>query len=330
MTLTSTTLTPALQADFNAARHGDQGAFARLVDATQRMVASVALAVTRDVQLSEDIAQETYLKAWHKLAAMNHPDSFLPWLRQVTRNQAIDHVRRRRHQELALGESDARLLHAADPGPGPETSLHNDEQSALLARALDEIPDECREVLLLFYREGQSSRQVADLLGLSDGAVRKRLQRARDVLQAGLLAQVGEVARSSAPGVAFTAMVAATLTTGPAKAGAAGAATATASKWLLGAIGSAVAALAVVLAAVAWEVRYYVIRARNPVERRELLVHGIAFGVLMASFVGVLVWSKHGQWSFARTLTVSAVYSLAIIAMGVRRHRIHRRHRPDR
>lgn len=330
MTMTSATLNPALEADFLAARRGDQDAFARLVTATQRMVASVALAVTRDIQLSEDIAQETYLKAWHKLAAMKHPDSFLPWLRQVTRHQAIDHLRRRRHQELSLGETDARIVHAVDHGPGPEASLQDIEQSAMLARALDQIPDESREVLLLFYREGQSSRQVADLLGLTDGTVRKRLQRARDALQAGLLAQVGEVARSSAPGLAFTALVATTLTTGPAKAGAAGAATATAGKWVLGAIGSAIAALALVLAAVVWEVRQYVTRARNPVERRELLIHGILYGVLMASLVGMWAWSKYQQWTFATTLAVSAVYSLAIIAMGIRRHRIHRRHRPGR
>ena len=327
--MTVTPLNPVLEADFTAAQRGDQDAFARLVRATQRMVASVALAVTRDIQLSEDIAQETYLKAWHKLAAMNHPDSFLPWLRQVTRNQAIDHVRRRRHQEIVLGESDTRMLEAHHQGPGPEASLHGMEQSAMLARALDEIPDESREVLLLFYREGQSSRQVADLLGLSDGAVRKRLQRARDVLQAGLLAQVGEVARSSAPGVAFTAVVAASLASAPATAGAATAAGATAGKWALGAIGSALAALALVLGAVVWEARYYVGRARNPLERRELLAHAILFGALMGSFVGVLLLSKHQDWTFATTLTVSAVYSLAIIGMGVRRHRIHRRHRPE-
>ncbi|MDQ3206862.1 MAG: sigma-70 family RNA polymerase sigma factor, partial [Pseudomonadota bacterium] len=207
MTLAPTSSSPALQADFAAARDGDAQAFARVVQATQRMVASVALAVTRDVQLSEDIAQETYLKAWHKLGAMHHADSLLPWLRQVTRNQAIDHVRRRRHQELALVPDDARLVDAADDGPGPEAALHAGEQAGMLALALDAIPDESRETLLLFYREGQSSRQVAGLLGLSDAAVRKRLQRAREALQSEMLKQVGDIARHSAPGAAFTALV---------------------------------------------------------------------------------------------------------------------------
>lgn len=50
----------------------------------------------------------------------------------------------------------------------------------------------------------------------------------------------------------------------------------------------------------------------------------------MTSFVGVLLWSKHHGWRPSTTLAVAAAYSLAIVLMGVRRHRIHRRHRPDR
>lgn len=328
----STPLNPVLENDFFAARRGDRDAFARLVGATQRTVASIALAVTRDLPLSEDIAQETYLEAWQRLSTLQQPASLLPWLRQVTRNRAIDHVRRRRHDASPVALSEARLLDVAQGGPGPEASLVERQQAELLAQALDALPDESREVLVLFYREGQSSRHVAALLGLSDGAVRKRLQRAREVLQAGVLAQVGEVARNSAPGLAFATLVVAAL--GPAKAGAATVATstgtATAGKWVLGALGSALAALALVLGAVFWEVRHYVTRARNPLERRELLRHGIAYGAVMASFVGVLFWSRHGQWARGTLLAVAGLYALAIIGLGIRRARIHRRHRPGR
>ena len=325
MTLRATASPIVPEADFLAARRGDRDAFARLVTATQRTVASVALAVTRDIQLSEDIAQETYLKAWQKLSTMRNAESFLPWLRQVTRNRAIDHVRRRGYQELLPGEDDARLSGAVHDGPGPEASLQAEQQSRLLAGALDTVPDESREVLLLFYREGQSSRQVAALLGLSDGAVRKRLQRARDALESELWAQVGDAARNSAPGLAFATLVVGAL--GPTEAGAATAATASAGKWALGAIGAVFAAIAVVLGAVYWEVSRYVARARNPVERRELVRHGILYAVLMASFVAMLSWSKHAGWADATLLAVSAGYALAIIALGVWRARIHRRHR---
>lgn len=329
LSFASSTAAPALQADFAAARGGDAQAFARLVSATQRMVASVALAVTRDVQLSEDIAQETYLKAWRKLGDMQHAESLLPWLRQVTRHLAIDHLRRRRHQPLALLPDDPRWLETADAGPEPDAAAHADEQAVMLAAALDAIPDDSRETLLLFYREGQSSRQVASLLGLSDAAVRKRLQRAREALQSEMLSRVGEISRHSAPSLAFTASVVAMMAGAPAQAAAATATVggATAAKWTLGALGSAMAAFGLVLGAVAWEVRSYVVRARNPVERRELLVHGAIYAAVMASFVGMLFWFRQGAWGDGRILAVSAVYAVIIIGLGVRRHFIHRRHR---
>ncbi|MFP7723549.1 RNA polymerase sigma factor [Lysobacter sp. A3-1-A15] len=327
MNETATTMNPVGHADFLAAQRGDRNAFARLVLATQKTVASVALAVTRDVQLSEDIAQDTFVKAWQRIGSMQDPESLLPWLRQVTRNGAIDHVRRRRHQEVALDVDDPRMVGATACGPEPDTWMDHRQRSEQLARALDAVPDDSREVLLLFYREGQSSRHVAALLGLSDGAVRKRLQRARDALQSELLAQVGEVARHSAPGLAFAALVVGSL--GPREA-AATTATAAGGKWALGALGSVLAALALVLGAVMIDVRLAMRRARTSAERSALLRHGLLYAAVMASFVGMLFWSSHADWSQARLLAVSGLYSLVIIALGVGRARIHRRHRRDR
>jgi RNA polymerase sigma factor (sigma-70 family) len=326
--MTSAALDAILEVDFPAAQRGDHDAFARLVRATQRMVASVALAVTRDVPLSEDIAQETYLIAWQKLAAMTDRDSFLPWLRQVARNRAIDQLRKRRYAELTLEHSDQRMAAVADEAD-PMDARKRAEQRELLAGALDEIPEDSREVLLLFYREGQSSRNVAELLGMSDGAVRKRLQRAREGLHAELLHAVGEVALRSAPGIAFTSSVLAPLAAGPGVAHATGAAAAgSTGKWLLGALGSVFAALGLVLAAVAWDVRIYLKKARNPAEHRALLQHGVVYGALMASYIGMLFWSKHANWSFTTTLRVSVGYSVAIFWLAMRRIRILRRHRP--
>lgn len=327
--MTAAILDAILEIDFPAAQRGDHHAFARLVRATQRMVASVALAVTRDVPLSEDIAQETYLIAWQKLAAMTHRDSFLPWLRQVARNRAIDQVRKRRYVEVTLDDGDQRDHTAVAEDAHPDDARQHEEQRELLARALDEIPESSREVLLLFYREGQSSRNVAELLGMSDSAVRKRLQRAREGLHVELLQAVGEVALRSAPGIAFTSSVIAPLAVGPGVAHATGAAVAgSAGKWLLGSLGSVFAALGLVLAAVAWEVRLYVKKARNPIEHRSLLLHGVVYAALMASYVGILFWSKHSNWSFTTTLLVAVCYSAAILWLAMRRIQIQRRHRP--
>ena len=83
------------------------------------------------------------------------------------------------------------------------------DENGLALRVFAEV--ESREALLLYYREGQSSKQVAMLLGLSDAAVRKRLQRARQSVRDDLLTRFSEFARSSAPSAAFAVGVTAAL-----------------------------------------------------------------------------------------------------------------------
>src|SRR6478735_3689408 len=85
-----------------AAAGGDQEAFSRLVTATSGVVSSISLAILRDFELSRDVSQDVFLTAWRDLRKLRNPASFLPWLRQLTRNRAHHvlrtHVRERRRQ----------------------------------------------------------------------------------------------------------------------------------------------------------------------------------------------------------------------------------------
>lgn len=194
-----------------AAASGDRDAYGRIVVACQNMVTAIALAITRDVPSSEDIAQEAFLKAWQHLERLQSPDSFLPWLRQIARNLARDHLRAQGQRPLDGVNAELALAVAADPGPQPEQQLLQSEYEATATELIAALPDDSREALLLFYREGQSSQQVANLLGLSDAAVRKRLSRVRQQLRDDMLARFGEFARSSAPSAAFAVAVVAAL-----------------------------------------------------------------------------------------------------------------------
>ena len=71
---------------------------------------------------------------------------------------------------------------AADPSPTPSERLLQTEEERVASDIISSLPEDSREILLLFYREGQSSQQVADLLGMSDAAVRKRLSRALSLI----------------------------------------------------------------------------------------------------------------------------------------------------
>lgn len=208
---------------YPAAVRGDRDAYGRIVAGCQSTVTSIALAIVRDVPTSEDIAQEAFLSAWQNLRKLTNPASFLPWLRQITRNLARDHLRSQGQRRAPAGDIEAVLAAVADPKPGPSEKLAHAQEQAIAADVIDCIPEESREVLLLYYREGQSSRQVASLLGLQDAAVRKRLSRARQLVREALLQRLCEFARTTAPASAFTALVVSTLTVASPPVAAAGA-----------------------------------------------------------------------------------------------------------
>jgi hypothetical protein len=98
-----------------------------------------------------------------------------------------------------------------DSRPDAAEHLLAAEQRAVLREALGELPDDTREVLTLFYREGQSVAQVAALLELSEDAIKKRLSRARSALRHTVLERLGETLGATAPGAAFGMAVMAAL-----------------------------------------------------------------------------------------------------------------------
>ncbi|MEJ1096569.1 MULTISPECIES: sigma-70 family RNA polymerase sigma factor [unclassified Pseudoxanthomonas] len=216
------TLELMLEQELPAAARGNQAAYGRIVRACQNTVTAIALAITRDVQASEDIAQEAFIKAWQQLDKLKNSTSFLPWLRQITRNLARDHLRANSHRPLTGEGAEIAIGMAADPSPTPSEQLLLTEQEIVAADIISALPEESRETLLLYYREGQRSQQVADLLGLSDAAVRKRLSRARGCVREEMLKRFGEFARASAPSAVFaTTVCTALMVTAPAASAAA-------------------------------------------------------------------------------------------------------------
>jgi RNA polymerase sigma factor (sigma-70 family) len=122
-----------IRRELPAAARGDRDAYGRIVVACQNAVTAVALAITRDVPASEDIAQDAFLAAWQNLRRLQNPSSFLPWLRQITRNLARDHLRANRHRPLDGEGAEIAISLAADPSPTPVQQLVDDEREQAAA-----------------------------------------------------------------------------------------------------------------------------------------------------------------------------------------------------
>lgn len=313
--MTTDIIDQLIHRELPAAARGDRDAYGRIIVACQNAVTAVALAITRDVPTSEDIAQEAFLAAWQHLRRLQNPASFLPWLRQITRNLARDHLRAQRHRPLDSEIAEITIANAADPAPNPVQQLIADEREHAAAELISALPAESREVLLLFYREGQSSQQVANLLGLSDGAVRKRLSRARQSVRDDLLARFGEFARDTAPSVAFTMMLSTALTVASPPAAAAGILTAggalgakTLGKVLIGAAGSIGFAIVASFAGIYLGLRKQLPGAIDQTERMGLIRSAVINALGSIGFVVALLLLARYDTSWQMPVAATLVF----------------------
>ncbi|MGN6225656.1 RNA polymerase sigma factor [Pseudoxanthomonas sp.] len=304
MTAATAPLELTLRHEFPAAQRGDRDAYGRIIGACQNTVTAIAYAITRDVHASEDIAQEAFLKAWKHLGSLKNPDSLLPWLRQITRNLARDHLRAGQYRPMTGEAADIAIELATDTAPTPAERVLQTEQERVAADVIAALPEDSREVLLLYYRESQSSQQVAHLLGLTDAAVRKRLSRARGYVREELMKHFGEFARSSAPGAAFASAVLGALAVGaPPTAAAAvlGTGSALAGKGLLKVLGASFGAVAFGLiggiGAVWFGIRKQLREPFDAQERRGLILYGaVSTAMILLFVIGATALSKVPGW----------------------------------
>lgn len=182
-----------------ACRAGQLGAFAQLVERYQNLVCAVAFSATGDRGLSEDVGQETFVAAWKALPSLEDPTKLRGWLCQTARNVSKMALRKRR-REVAVEDD---VLERPSEAASALDGVVDREQAAIVQRALAEIPETYREPLVLFYREDQSIKQVADGLGLTEDAVKQRLSRGRQSLKQEIVDVLEHSLTSTRPRKAF-------------------------------------------------------------------------------------------------------------------------------
>ena len=198
------------------ARTGDTGAFAQIVRQYQSLVSGVLFSATGDFHKSEDFTQETFLIAWQKLGELRETDHLAAWLCTIARNLVHrSHRKPTIATEPLIDETGGRMPPAlASAALAPDAELLRQEQSDFVWSAIGNIEEKHRETLVLYYRGGQSVRDIASATESTEEAVRQRLVRARKSLKAKLEEMVGTILTDTAPGEAFTVGVLAVLSMG--------------------------------------------------------------------------------------------------------------------
>ena len=165
---------------------GDRWAFERLVRRHQTRLVNHLYRQTGQRELAFDLAQEVFLKVYTALPRFNPRYRFTTWLYRIATNRAIDLMRRKTVPLCSLDETDhdvPRHSTLADGAPAPDEILVYTELHQRLERAIDELPDDYRRLLLLRNRQHYRYDEIARITDLPIGTVKNRIFRARAILR---------------------------------------------------------------------------------------------------------------------------------------------------
>lgn len=171
---------------------GDNNAFGELVEIYQDRVYNLALRMSGNADDAFDLAQEAFFRAWRGLSGFQFESAFSTWLFRLTSNICLDWLRaKKRRPTVSLttldDEGEEVQMEIRDPGKGPEELLLAAEDRKALAKALNELPVEYREILTLRAINDLSYEEISRILNLREGTVKSRLSRARLALRNKLL-----------------------------------------------------------------------------------------------------------------------------------------------
>jgi len=183
---------------------GDTRAFGSLVERHQSLICGLAYSACGNVHVSEDLAQETFIAAWLQLRTLRERGNLRGWLCGIARHVINNFLRRQQRTPTAMAAEIDDTTHPVSAEPSPDESAIQEQESAMLWRTLQTLPETYREPMVLFYRQNESVAAVAESMGLSEDAVKQRLARGRAMLAEQVERRLGNTLRRTMPTAAFT------------------------------------------------------------------------------------------------------------------------------
>jgi RNA polymerase sigma-70 factor (ECF subfamily) len=162
---------------------GHNDAYAELVQRWAGRVVAVCHARLGRADLAEELAQEALVRGFEELPSLADPSRFGPWLAGIATNACRDWLKSRQNAQLPLSGAGAEPAVDAPPS----AALERQDEIAQLMREVEALPEECRTVLLLFYYQKASYKELARMLDVSTATINARLTRARSTLRERML-----------------------------------------------------------------------------------------------------------------------------------------------
>lgn len=167
---------------------GDRERFGDLVDRYQGRLVNYLYRLLRNLDEAHELAQEVFLKVYQALDRFDPRYRFSTWLFRVAQNAAIDQIRRRRLKLVPIhrqeeGDEEGRDWDLPSPERGPYRHLRNRERGEAIQQAIDALPWEYRELIVLRHYGELSYEEIAGVKGMPLGTVKNKLFRGRQLLK---------------------------------------------------------------------------------------------------------------------------------------------------
>ena len=169
----------------NRAKSGDYQAFDLLVLKYQSRLISTAFKFVKDVQIAEDIVQDSFIKAFNALESFREDSSFYTWIYRITVNTSKNFlVSKKRKSELLNSDLSEEASYEIEPVEtySPEDLLQATQLQKVITETFDQLGEDTRTALTLRELDGLSYEQIADVVNCPVGTVRSRIFRGREVI----------------------------------------------------------------------------------------------------------------------------------------------------
>lgn len=152
----------------------------KIMDSHGEHLIRLAYFYVKDWATAEDIVQETFINFYRKSAQFDNRASLKTYLSKITVNKCHDHLRSWKNKRSLFSNSIGSLLSSSK---SPEESLEQHTDQSNLTNKILELPVKYREVILLFYYQEFTSKEISELLACSENTIKTRLRRAKDLLR---------------------------------------------------------------------------------------------------------------------------------------------------
>lgn len=168
-------------------RQGDKAAFDLLVIKYQHRIVHLVNRYVKDPSEAQDVAQDTFIKAYRALAEFRGESAFYTWLYRIAINTAKNYLlsKNRRHSDYEIDMQDAEQIENAPQLKDietPENQLMNEQIISVIKAAIEKLPEEMRIAITLREFEGMSYEEIAEAMDCPIGTVRSRIFRAREAI----------------------------------------------------------------------------------------------------------------------------------------------------